>query len=203
MTRKVILILVASLVTAVLIGWAIVKLPRRATRVPPPAPAAAPAPLTPVIDGRKIKARLFFVSEDGSRLTSVEHEVPYAERTEMQARRILEAQFAPAAPPLVSAIPQGTTVRAVFLTPDGTAFVDVSGLATIGQARRIKHHPPRGAFRGEHQWCRGGPELHVRAPERGASRREAAERRRQSPRSSGAIRRSAASYGARTACARN
>ncbi|MFN7984958.1 MAG: GerMN domain-containing protein [Vicinamibacterales bacterium] len=127
MTRKVILILVASLVTAVLIGWAIVKLPRRATRVPPPAPAAAPAPLTPVIDGRKIKARLFFVSEDGSRLTSVEHEVPYAERTEMQARRILEAQFAPAAPPLVSAIPQGTTVRAVFLTPDGTAFVDVSG----------------------------------------------------------------------------
>ncbi len=56
--------------------------------------------------------------------------MPYAERTEAQARRILEAQFAPAAPPLVSAIPAGTTVRAVFLTPEGTAFVDVSGEIT-------------------------------------------------------------------------
>jgi len=127
MTRKVVLILLASLVTAVVIGWALVtRLPRRSTRPAAAAPSAT-APLTPVIDGRKIKARLFFVSEDGTRLTSVEHEVPYAERTEMQARRILEAQFAPAAAPLVSAIPQGATVRAVFLTPDGTAFVDVSG----------------------------------------------------------------------------
>ncbi len=128
MTRKVVLILIASLITAVAIGWAIVtRLPRRSANPVTAAPAATTPPLSPVIDGRKIKARLFFVSEDGSRLTSIEHEVPYAERTEMQARRILEAQFAPAAAPLVSAIPQGTTVRAVFLTPDGTAFVDISG----------------------------------------------------------------------------
>ena len=79
-----------------------------------------------VEDGRKIKARLFYVSDDGTRLTSVEREVPYADPTESQARRILDAQFAPVTAPLVSAIPAGTAVRAVFLTPQGTAFVDVS-----------------------------------------------------------------------------
>lgn len=130
MTRRVLLILLASLVTAVAIGWAIVAWQTRRPARPAAVAPAAPPPLAPVLDGRKIKARLFYVSDDGSRLVSSEHEVPYAERTEAQARRILEAQFAPAAPPLVSAIPAGTTVRAVFLTPEGTAFVDVSGEIT-------------------------------------------------------------------------
>jgi spore germination protein GerM len=82
-------------------------------------PAAAP-------DGRKIKVRLFYVSEDGTRLTSVEREVPYAEQTVSQARRIIEAQLAPVEAPLVSAIPAGTRLRAVFVTESGSAFVDLS-----------------------------------------------------------------------------
>jgi hypothetical protein len=43
-----------------------------------------------------------------------------------QARRIIEAQLAPVDAPLVSAIPSGTTLRAVFLTEQGAAFVDLS-----------------------------------------------------------------------------
>ena len=43
-----------------------------------------------------------------------------------QARRILEAQIEPAPPPYASAIPPGTTLRRVFVTDRGEAYVDVS-----------------------------------------------------------------------------
>jgi spore germination protein GerM len=86
----------------------------------------APAPPAPQAAGRKIKAQLLFVSEDGTRLRSVEQDVPYAELPIDQAREILNAQMAPPAPPLVSAIPAGTSLRALFITPQGQAFVDLS-----------------------------------------------------------------------------
>lgn len=85
------------------------------------APPAAPAPA-----GRKIKARLFYVAADGARLTSVERDVAYGEGTDEQAREIVAAQLAPVAAPMVSAIPIGTTLRAVFITKSGDAFVDLS-----------------------------------------------------------------------------
>jgi hypothetical protein len=76
----------------------------------PPAKAASVAPpAAPAPPGRKIKARLFYVADDGARLTSVERDVAYGEGTEAQAREILVAQIAPIAEPLVSAIPTGTT----------------------------------------------------------------------------------------------
>ena len=102
------------------------------------APTAAPAG-----PSRTIKARLFYVSDDGTRLTSVEREVPFAEGPE-QAREIVNAQIAPAgigvpsaaaapgapvAEPLVSAVPPGTALRAVYITGRGDAYVDLSGEA--------------------------------------------------------------------------
>ena len=82
---------------AALLGWLLfVGLPRWygtpvASTTPPSTPtAAAPG------DGRTIKTRLFYVSEDGTRLTPFEYEVPYAERTVEQARYIVEAQLAAA-----------------------------------------------------------------------------------------------------------
>jgi spore germination protein GerM len=75
---------------------------------------------------RKIKARLFYVSDDGTTLTSVEHDVPFAEGTVSQAKAILTAQMAPAAEPLLSAVPPGTTLRALFVTAGGEAYVDLS-----------------------------------------------------------------------------
>jgi hypothetical protein len=77
-------------------------------------------------DGRRIKARLFYVTEDGTRLTGVERDVAYADSVEEQARQIISAQIAPAVEPQVSAIPQGAELRALFVTPGGEAFVDMS-----------------------------------------------------------------------------
>ena len=83
-------------------------------------------PAIPQAPGRKIKAQLLYVSEDGTRLKTVEHDVPYAELPIDQAREILNAQIAPVEPPLVSAIPAGTSLRALFIAPQGQAFVDLS-----------------------------------------------------------------------------
>lgn len=87
---------------------------------------AAPAPTAPAPPGRKIKARLYYVAEDGMRLTSVEREVAYGDGTLDQAREIVAAQIAPVVEPLVSAVPSGTSLRALFLTDHGEAFVDLS-----------------------------------------------------------------------------
>jgi hypothetical protein len=75
---------------------------------------------------RHIKATLFFLSDDGWRLQPIEREVLYGEGPLEQARRILEAQLEVPPPPLVSAIPAGTRLRAVFLTDRGDAYVDLS-----------------------------------------------------------------------------
>jgi spore germination protein GerM len=96
-----------------------------------PVPAAATAPAAPAPPGRKIKARLFYVDEDGTRLTSVERDVAYGESADEQAREIVAAQIAPVAEPLVSAIPPGTTLRAVFITKSGDAYVDLSREARV------------------------------------------------------------------------
>ena len=87
---------------------------------------AAPAPAAPAAAGRKIKARLFYVAEDGTRLMSVERDVAYGEGAVEQAREIVAAQIAPVAEPLVSAVPPGTALRAVFITEGGEAYVDMS-----------------------------------------------------------------------------
>ena len=102
---------------------------------PPPArpAAAAPGPIAPSPDvkqeltpGRKIKAHLYYVAEDGMGLTSAERDVPFGESAVEQARQIVVAQIAPVVEPAISAIPTGTTLRALFLSDKGEAFVDLS-----------------------------------------------------------------------------
>jgi len=88
--------------------------------------AAAPAAAQPVGAAvRKITATLFYVSEDGLSLTQAQREVPFSASVAEQARAIVDAQLAPAAP-LVSAIPPDTKLREVFVTERGDAFVDLS-----------------------------------------------------------------------------
>jgi spore germination protein GerM len=101
-----------------------IDLPRWYGR-PPTVKRAAPDTI-PAEPGRKINVRLFYVSDDGTRLMTVERDVVYAEQTVDQAREIIAAQIAPVTEPLVSAIPPGTTLRAVFVTNRGEAFVDLS-----------------------------------------------------------------------------
>jgi Sporulation and spore germination len=111
----------AALAWALFVGLPRWSAARHAPAPAPPAAAAAPAP-----DGRKINARLFFVADGGLTLTSVEQEVPFGEGTSEQAKAIVVAQISPVEEPLVSAIPLGTVLRALFVTPEGEAYVDFS-----------------------------------------------------------------------------
>ena len=111
-------LLVAAVSALLLLAWPRWFGPARTTTVSAPAPA-------PAGPSRTIKARLFYVSDDGTLLTSVEREVPFAEGPE-QAREIVNAQIAPVADPLVSAVPPGTLLRAVYITERGDAYVDLS-----------------------------------------------------------------------------
>lgn len=120
--RRILIVAAALVLAGVVLG--LVMASRR--RVTPTTSNTATPVATETADGRKIKAQLFYVAEEGHTLTGVEREVPYAEGTAAQARAIIAAQLAPAEEPLVSAIPTGTTLRALFVTAQGDAFVDLS-----------------------------------------------------------------------------
>jgi spore germination protein GerM len=115
------LILVAAVAGGVIFGGASRWYGRSASRA-----SVATAPAAAATAGRRIKAHLFYVDADGARLSSVERDVAFGEGTVEQARQIIEAQIAPAAEPLVSAVPPGTRLRTLFVTDRGEAFVDFS-----------------------------------------------------------------------------
>jgi spore germination protein GerM len=111
----------------VLLGAALVLLlvlgPRWLATPVQDAPIQTP---TAPADARKIRARLFYVNEQGTGLTSVEQEIVYGEGTVEQAKRIVEAQLAPVQAPLVSAIPPDTKLRTVFFTKTADLYVDLT-----------------------------------------------------------------------------
>lgn len=118
-------------VAAVLFAWGVIAGLSSVLNRPAPGTPEAEAPVAPVpalADPAvpRIKATLYFASEDGLRLVPAELDVPLAEGTIAQARAILEAQLAaePAAP-LLSTIPKGTTLRGVFISQRNEAFVDL------------------------------------------------------------------------------
>jgi len=123
---------VAVAVAAIAGGW---WLASRLRPTPSSQPSSAAVPTTTgstgtaVVDARKITATLYYVSDDGMALVGVQREVPYGEGVLEQARQIVSAQLSPAPAPLVSAIPAGATLRALYLTDRGDAFVDLSAEA--------------------------------------------------------------------------
>jgi spore germination protein GerM len=94
-----------------------------------PAVPATGSPTAPAAAERKITATLYFVSEDGMALVGSHREVPFGEGVLDQARHIVEAQLGEAPAPLASAIPTGTTLRALYVTERGDAFVDLNASA--------------------------------------------------------------------------
>jgi spore germination protein GerM len=116
---------IAIVALAIAAGWVLfVGLPRWYGPAPP---AQVTAAATPPAAERKITATLYYVSDDGTELVGMQREVPFGEPVVEQARRIIEAQIAPPAAPLASAVPAGTTLRSLYLTDKGEAFVDMSG----------------------------------------------------------------------------
>ena len=126
MARRPLAVAVGVTVVVFIVSWLMfVSTPRWFSRQQKQVAAAA-APAPPAPPGRKIKARLFYVSDDGTRLTGVEREIAYGEGPLEQAREIISAQIAPVTEPLVSAVPPGTALRALFMTEGGDAYVDLS-----------------------------------------------------------------------------
>jgi spore germination protein GerM len=131
MSRRIVVFGVIALLAVAGAGWLTVRLSRRNANGQPNPTSATGTPAA--ADARKITATLYFVSEDGLALVGVQREVPFGESVLDQAKLIVTAQLAVAPEPLISAIPQGTTLRALYLTERGDAFVDLSADA------RTKH----------------------------------------------------------------
>lgn len=135
MTRRTILAIAGFTVAVALVWWALfVVLPgsrgsgdTQGTDATgptgPPATAATGAQ-------RKITATLYYVAEDGMSLVPAQREIPFGEPVVEQARFILEAQLAPVQAPVASAVPAGTTLKAIYVTERGEAFVDLSSEIT-------------------------------------------------------------------------
>ena len=131
MTRRRVIAGVVIGAIAIALGWALMQFLSQTLQVTAPAPeqvgtpAAQPQAPAPAAVPR-IKATLFFGSEDGRGLVAVEQDIPLAEGIVAQARSLVEAQLAAKAPePLVSAVPEGTTLRGLYVSDRNEAFVDL------------------------------------------------------------------------------
>jgi hypothetical protein len=123
-TRPLLVILAGAAVAVVIGVTAMVLLPRwlapETTEVPREGDGAG-------LDvGRRIRATLFYVAEDGLSLVAVDKDVPYAVGTAEQAELLLEAQLGDAPAPYAQPIAEGTAIRRIFLSDAGDAFVDLS-----------------------------------------------------------------------------
>lgn len=80
------------------------------------------------------EATLFYTSDDGMRLVEFSRKIERLPEPTAQARAILEAQLAQPPAPLLSPIPAGTRLLAIYVTERGDAFVDLSEEITTGHS---------------------------------------------------------------------
>ncbi len=121
---RLLLAILLGVALALVIGWLLFARPTRSID-PRGTPRAAGA-TGAAAETRRIKATLFYVAEDGTRLMPVEREVPYAADPVAQALALVQELVKPVEAPYAQAIPEGTTVRALFITDRGDAYVDLS-----------------------------------------------------------------------------
>ena len=126
MTKRRYLQIGATVIVAALVVWGAMRgldrLVRGRDAQQTVTTAAAPPPGVP-----RINATLFYGSADGRALIPVRREVALADGIVPQGREILAAQLQGAPAPHVSVIPEGTRLRAFYVTDRGDAFVDLSG----------------------------------------------------------------------------
>lgn len=102
-------------------------------------PDEGPAVSTGVADdrsavGAQTVSTLYYVSGDGMRLVGVPRRLAGRANPTAQARAILEQQLADPPAPLLSPIPPGTALRAIYITGDGDAFVDLTEEIALGHS---------------------------------------------------------------------
>jgi hypothetical protein len=112
-------------VVIILAAFGIAHLRRRGGSAAAGNPATTPATAPAQAESRRIKATLYYIGEKGERLVGVERDVPYGATPAEQARRIVEEQLKEAPAPLASAVPKGTSLRALFIS-GADAYVDLS-----------------------------------------------------------------------------
>jgi spore germination protein GerM len=131
LSRRALLLAAGFIVAAIAVSWLLfVAVPRWSGGNDAPETVTGLAPPDAAAPQRKITATLYYVGDDGMSLVPAQREVPFGDLVVEQARHIVEAQLTNAAAPLVSAVPEGTTLRALYLSERGDVFVDVSGEAT-------------------------------------------------------------------------
>lgn len=123
-------LVIGVVIAGLLAGLAVVYfvLPRWLTTPDTTTPATATTAATAAanVDVRRLIATLYYVADDGASLVAITSDVPFGGTPAEQARHIITAQLAPAPSGAVSAIPAGVTLRGLFLTPRGDAYVDLS-----------------------------------------------------------------------------
>lgn len=98
------------------------------TTPPPhhPATQSAPASTETTHTERRINVLLFFNEKDSTNLTTEDRYVPYKETLRDQAFEVMQEMVKGSEHELASTLPEGTQVRDLFITTDGTAYVDFS-----------------------------------------------------------------------------
>jgi spore germination protein GerM len=109
-----------------LLAWGVSRGLERLAGLQPVSDSAATDTAAPTANVPRITATLYYGSTDGESLVPVRREVPLAEGLVPQGRAILDAQLEEAPSPFVSVIPEGTALRAFYVTDRGDAFVDLS-----------------------------------------------------------------------------
>lgn len=127
MMRRRIAIAAAVAVAIGLAAWGLTLALERVMRAPAePLPEQSVAPPAAAAPVRHITATLFYASSDAQHLVPVQREVLFGEGPVEQGRQIVAAQLtAPPAPPLVTAVPPGATLRNFYVSERGEAFVDL------------------------------------------------------------------------------
>ena len=121
--RRLLLVVALAIGVSLALGYGVVRWWAARSRAQAPVAAAPAAPAAAV---RKIRARLSSISEDGMRLVPVDREVPLGTTPTEQATALVEALLTEAPAPYRSAISPNASVRGVFLTDQGDAFVDLT-----------------------------------------------------------------------------
>ena len=125
MTGLRVVLLSAGVILIGLLAWAVSGGLLRDGSAPPESPATIAEPaMSPEMP--RIAATLFFASADGLALVPVLREVALAEGPVLQGRTIMTAQLEGPPPPYGSVIPEGTQLRAFYVTERGDAFVDLT-----------------------------------------------------------------------------
>jgi len=128
------LVFAGGLTVLALIAWSMARMSAPPSDAPPRDPPVASTP-APAAETAHITATLFFGSPDGQALVPLRRDVTLAQNVVEQGRHILTAQLQEVPPdPYVSVIPEGTTLRAFYLTDRGDAFVDLSPEIVAGHA---------------------------------------------------------------------